>query len=938
MPVGSLGPGDPFQVKSPSPFATVQTVQPQSGSPFIRPALVGKDAITLRFGSRNDLASRLMETMDKLMDVVAESGFMHRVFSGHGRRLRRASDEVNETLQKMGSEYRVTSENLFKIQTLSALFSLPSPGLNQPMMFTLFQRLSLKLPENQKSLIPVLLETKGLPHPDPAVRRASIRELLKHGTEPQQFTALMNRLGVEDDETVIKDLETTVLSLAKKEHLDDFITSLYLGNQALRRVGIQGINKSYQPKAMPHLLKLLGEETDPTLGRVIQTIIQSHPTDVPVSHWQKVLSSSNTLVLETAVSALGGQKVTDAFAELHQRYSDLSAAAPPSNLITPNLETVFRTAMANQYTPTHQNLLVAALSHPAESVQQSALDILMMHPAPDLVAPLFEYLESPQAKCSEAALDLLGELGEAIDHGHLVEMLDSPKPALQLLGAKGLGKLKQLEDLPVLLNKLEAITQAPASSKPSKDDKATPLEQALRQSIAGFTKNEDALAPIQERLFETANPKVANLLLEVFSKQVIEKQDSELAIGLFDYLEKAQTEAKGEGPKAATWASLAEAAESTLETILTKLSSQQPRRDANKTAPPSKQPAMLQEAKTQYQALLIRALESVSVKLQKQSLGILKELPKAKLPADLVPRLLTYAEAPECPAPQEAIDVLKEHLMAYSESHLALIKEKLSSRIPELRALAASIAVLRMGVSNLPEMMAFVVQEQVSTVRAPYLDVISTKSKDPSAFSILVEIINENENQDIQQLAVQQLVHHGTKALNPLFKLLARTDAASSLHLEKEIERAVVKLSKVDEAYPILINELRGSNHVDVRRVAAMGLVEFVNRWAKAKPRRQKDIQYDNPDLMTPLREFAQQQEPHLQEAAGQLLARFVEEKITKLQNLGTRGAYHNEDHFEMLRELIQDAPEPEVREAAQAAFDKLNDRRVQNRMRRIPL
>jgi hypothetical protein len=240
------------------------------------------------------------------------------------------------------------------------------------------------------------------------------------------------------------------------------------------------------------------------------------------------------------------------------------------------------------------------------------------------------------------------------------------------------------------------------------------------------------------------------------------------------------------------------------------------------------------------------------------------------------------------------------------------------------------------GWANIPLLFPMVLNETDDALKKALKKILTECGTSPSAFNVFNDLLLEMRAPTEQIALAAELMasQFGLKALEPILTAIsgisenAHLDHQQAKHIE-ELEATVLKLSKQQDAYPILLSFLKAKNGL-ASDMVAHALMPIVTSWKRLAPKRQKDLQYDNPDLMEPLRKFAAHHNTSLREAAQSVLSGFVEEKRKKIESLGIRGSYDKDENYEMLEALRKSAPEPEIKHAAETAYKKLVTRRKQ--------
>ncbi|MBY0405011.1 MAG: hypothetical protein K2X66_14015, partial [Cyanobacteria bacterium] len=308
----------------------------------------------------------------------------------------------------------------------------------------------------------------------------------------------------------------------------------------------------------------------------------------------------------------------------------------------------------------------------------------------------------------------------------------------------------------------------------------------------------------------------------------------------------------------------------------------------------------------------------------------------------LVEPLVAYLENPKAHFPKLAAEVIGK---SWDEGHRLLMYEKAASPLAELQR-AAAIGINGIAKeSDIPQLIKLLASNRNLEVQKILGDTLKPLASSKSVFSLLSDVLTGEASLREKAFAAQYMSHHGVKALEPLFKALevrelassTATPSAEALELMKMVETSVTAIvGKDKESLPILYDRSLSKNNAAVR-VSAMALAHQADQWAKLKSDK-KSLVYDSHEAeMAMLRLYAQHANPILKEAGQKALKIHVDEKVKKLESLGIRGSYEKEGNFEMLEDLSENGLDPEVKQAALEAYNKLVERseRPRNRRRR---
>ena len=589
-----------------------------------------------------------------------------------------------------------------------------------------------------------------------------------------------------------------------------------------------------------------------------------------------------------------------------------------------------------------------------------------------IIPLLFAYIERPEVigvealKAKDDALALMQEISGQIDRPQLIDMLDSPEVRLRSIAISGLWNQDAKELLPVFKERLIQETDPELIKQ---------IERALRQWMFGDEVDQILavpangntplkLAPIQpdNRLYCFALSAAPYQGLKGLDRLLaIAKQAKTQSIDLNSPFSKLLSQSLCDSIRA-TFNQLTTALNEEISSPL--LSFNYPIRpsepvtiktekiikDIREKIPPRGYPRQketpLSETVSQsvspekFQTLygyLFEALNSLYADVQLASIQQLK----SQLFPEFIPALLDSAVNIEMCHKTDFLKTLDQYKSQDLQPHREKLMAMLQSSALENRQLALSLLSKmqlakgeQTGWSSIPSLFPIALKEPDKKLKNDLKALLTECATSPSAFNVLNDILlKKSAPLDQIALAAELMANQfGLKALEPILTAISGVDEEAHLdpqeakHIEV-LEASVHKISKKQEAYPILLSFLKPKNGL-ASDVVAHALIPIVTSWKKLPPKRQKDLQYDNPDLMEPLRQFATHHNTSLRDAAQSVLYGFVEEKRKKIESLGIRGSYDKDENYEMLEALRRNAPEPEIKKAADIAYKKLVARR----------
>ncbi len=353
------------------------------------------------------------------------------------RRRQNAVDLVAPALEKMGSSYEVTRNNVFSLNTVEALLEnnpqsaeLPDaaeilnplklivnelwPHTNKP-----GQTFEAKLPEQMTTkeqaqvgqLSEILIE-KGLEHPLASVRLAAVKTLLTDGFQEAEYTAFVNLLGTEQDYRVIDALVKPVTEHTTVDQVAFFKTRLNQNEPAgTRALSLSILEKFSDENTLGDFYAALTLEKETGLIEKMQDAIARVAKKYPTHPNTKTLLDEN-LTLQSKVknraaslkaySALGSSKH---FQSVYAHFLE--------NTQRRELNLLFKKALTNSLDESHFPTVYSGLESQDERIEDMSLRLLTEHPNTNHVNPLLKYLGTEGiAYPAEAKATLVKSTGE----------------------------------------------------------------------------------------------------------------------------------------------------------------------------------------------------------------------------------------------------------------------------------------------------------------------------------------------------------------------------------------------------------------------------------------------------------------------------------------------------------------------------------------------
>lgn len=884
---------------------------------------------SLHFGSKTPPSSEdLLSQLHSLIRLLTSNTVFKRWFTGWKKQVSASVDTLNDTLRKIGSEYRINQQNLYTPQTIEAFLEISPESVQPNDVLSAINLVTPKLNPTHLASVNRIFLTKGLNHPTPELREHFVKTL---NTQPFPASldrnlvlqAMSNRLDLETNPKVVAQLDKYILERASKDDLPHFMAGLHMPHPPVRQVSINVLNRHFQDAMMPQFLLAFEKETDPGIFNQLKTAITSHAKK---EHGDLILASlsktANREIQRTLLQTLSSFQNAAHFPNLFKAFSEEKAS---------DLDDVYKRLLSKLVKKEHSPLLIEALKQDSERIQGISLSLMSGIKNQSMVAPLFEYLESPICHFADSALDILRYLGDGIDHPKLRQMLTSQKDGVRIIAAVGLTQIAQEEDYPVLLKALTSETNPK-------------IAESLVDALASCAQFEKNVKPMESLLRETSHPLVRIAAVRGLKHQGFKAFNP--LFSLFENLSDKTGIAKTDEPDTVESRKLRQELETTLSEILEESFKKAlaPRKKPGGSSSTSgsedllaqladslnaSQPQDAEEGLTprwtedDVLSTVIKTLNSSSEILQGKSLAIID---RAKSDV-FIPQLFQYLEQNYSKLGNTA----KKILMNMDLPH-ALLTDKLKSSNREVR----SVAIQSLGATaeaDLPVLMNAYAEETDAELEKFLYANIQTLTKGKGSYLLLTDTLEDTDSPKVKGLVAKLLVAHGLKAMDPLFSILTNADDKTPLKLIKDVEGAVLSLGKSDEALPLLIAQLKNKNP-EAERVASLALCYFAEKWEKLKSDR-KDLVYDDETVMAPLRLFAAHTNPVLKETANRALKVHVTAKIEKIESLGIRGGYEKETNFDMMDDLMRNAKEPEVRQAAKEAHEKLTERKKNHRYRR---
>jgi hypothetical protein len=728
-------------------------------------------------------------------------------------------------------------------------------------------------------------------------------------------------------------------------------------------------------------------EKDPDTRKAWLDVFKSNPKKEMVSHFLNGLKSGDIELRRASATLLSSlpaavfQHSEGTTTTLKQEYRDLILDQFKTETDSETIQTL-QQWMGPLLVPTDYEAVLSHLNTTSSSTHKAYLGLLQKKIASQknrpeefkpLISPLFAYIERPEALAETSdvkshALALIQEISGQIDRPQLIDMMDSPEVRLRSIAISGLWNQDAKELLPIFKERLIQETDLELIKQ---------IERALRQwmfadevdrilTIPANGKTPAQLAPIQpdNRLYCFA--------ISAAHYQGLQGLDRLLAIA-----RQAQAQSIEVNSPFATLLSkqLCYSVNSVFnnlaglnEEVTTPLISQKypirpsepvsikiekiikdrkekipPRGYPNQKHPPLYEYETVSQlvSPEKFQTLYSYLFEALNSQYPHVQLTAADHLIHKQTFPELIPAFIEQYPSYTPELKQAILKIFKQYKPAELQPHQEKIVALLESSDLDSRKLAVSLFSKmqlakgeQTGWSSIPTLFPIVLKETDKKLKTDLKTILTECATSPSAFNVLNDLLLE-KSASIDQIALAAELmanQFGQKALEPILTAISGVDETAHLdpkeakHIEA-LEATVIKLSKKQEAYPILLSFLKPKNGM-ASDIVAHALIPIVTSWKKLPPKRQKDLQYDNPDLMEPLRKFAAHHNTSLRDAAQAVLYGFVEEKRKKIESLGIRGSYDKDENYEMLEALRKDAPEPEIKKAADVAYKKLMARR----------
>ncbi len=906
---------NPLESQNRSPFVKPQSLSFKPNSSFsLKPSQNGPAVhfSAIRLDPKSP-EQRFLNEFEDLYDEVQNRSFLKRLFTlDVGRTLRRKEEAVNKTLAELESNASISTESLISTKTMEVLLSIKAPKFSADSLLKALTLVATRLPPSTRNRVNELYLTMGVQHPNAYVRTHFINFYgNSNAPEPESvLPAFMQQLRQETDPLLKAMLEESIVRLAKKEQLFDFRANLLVPDSPLRNVSIKALLKFYQPQLRDQYVQFMLDATDPALKARIREGLVKHATAHDKGYFLNAIQDLRPDMQRLGVEALEMFKHDPAlfpplFAYYRQQLQN--GEGEEAQACRKSLERVLAEHVDEQHLP----LLKEGLFTQDKALQAQSLALLGALKNEDLLwQPLVEYLSGDQALLPEKALAILQQR-KNIPTKDLVPLLTHPLSQLRILAAKNLKTDRHDLPLPLWVQKIQ--------------EEADPeVKEVLADGLIHRGRKPEAKDYLEELLFNPISPEISGVVIRALQSHGLLAVDA-----LLDRRETLKSQSY------ANTSSLSEFY--TLETSLVQMLEHYEKNDAAKAAAKSRKASsrrgrrkkteqVVPELPSQDLTTMVRLLKTDSNLLQDKTLSIFKKL---NHPDTLGP-LLEYLSNPEtCQHPETALEVCD---LLTDETHHGLMKEHLSSSSEHLRRFSIEQLHTLAVETDLPELFSAAETETHPDLREGLTDIITRCSEKRTAYMLLLQTLEKTTDYPMQAILVKALTQHGAIALQPLMDLLDRTDEKTPFDLIKSLEASVLKIGKDVQNLPLFTSKLHSTNP-NTKKVAAMVLTAFVEDWRKTST--DKKPLYDTPEVMEPLRSFAQSDQPILKEAAHNTLNRIVGQKIKRIESLGVRGGYHKSENFDLLAALIKTAPEEAIKEAAKTALNKLNERSQPGRRRR---
>lgn len=904
---------NPLTSQNRSPFVKPQSLSFKSNNSFLlNPS---QKALAVHFSAihldSKQPEQRFLNEFMELYDEVKNRSFLKRLFTlDVGRTLRRKEDAVNKTLAELESNASITAESLVSIKTLAVLLSIKAPNLPTENLLLALNLVAKRLPPAAIPKLNELYRTMGVQHPKASVRTHFINFFGNSNSPEEVLPAFMQQLRKETDPLLKAMLEETIVRLAKKEQMFDFRANLLLPDSPLRGVSIKVLLKFYQPQLRDQYVRFMLDADDPALKAQIREGLVKHATAHDKGYFLRALEDIRPEMQRLGVEALEMFKHDPAlfpplFAYYRQQLQN--GEGEEAQACRKSLERVLAEHVDEQHLPLLQEGLVA----PTEALQAQSLALLGTFKNEDLLwQPLVDYLSGDDALLPEKALAILQQR-KNVPTKDLVPLLTHPLSQLRILAAKNLKTDRHELPLPLWVQKIQ-------------EEADSEVKDVLADGLIHRGRKPEAKDYLEELLFNPISPEISGVVIRALQSHGLLAVDA-----LLD---------RREALKSQSYANISALSEFyTMETSLAQMLEHYEKNDAAKTVAKSRRASSrrgrrkktepeVPELPSQELTTLVRVLKTDSNLLQEKTLSIFKKL---NHPDTLGP-LLEYLAIPEtCQHPETALAVCD---LLTDEAHHGLMKEHLTASSEHLRRFSIEQLHTLAIETDLPELFAAAETETHPDLREGLTDIIIRCSEKRTAYMLLLQTLEKTTDYPMQAILVKALTQHGAIALQPLMDLLDRTDEKTPFDLIKSLEASVLKIGKDVQNLPLFTSKLYSTNP-NTKKVAAMVLTAFVEDWRKTST--DKKPLYDTPEVMEPLRSFAQSDQPILKEAAQNTLNRIVGQKIKRIESLGVRGGYHKIENFDLLEALINHAPEESIKEAAKTALNKLHERSQPGRRRR---
>lgn len=371
-------------------------------------------------------------------------------------------DLVKQPLIQIQSPYKVTRNNVYSVDTLKALLE-PRANMNgeHASADSLMKAIHMVLRSLEASDVPVsdrdiaeLMIEKGLHHPVPEVRLATINVLVSDGLDRDEdwepFTNLLER---EQDGEVIEALCNPLLRLATEEDNERFLGLLQTSpNPGLRALGIRAL-AAHGGRGIIHefFQALEKEDFEPNVEQ-LQEAIAHVATHADTGLLTQKLNSGDPTAKKAALEAFSELRDPDDFETI------FSAFTQPNE---PTLLVQFQEALTNSANQSHVKQIATGLTHASPRVQEVSLRLLLELADPDAVGAILTYLQAEKTPLPDLAAQALLASVNKKSREALLAVLKDTTPATEdvevmipvVEALKKIGDPRDLDDLTEAINK-----------------------------------------------------------------------------------------------------------------------------------------------------------------------------------------------------------------------------------------------------------------------------------------------------------------------------------------------------------------------------------------------------------------------------------------------------------------------------------------------------